>query len=103
MLKIQLDEPGPEDLCSLKVIDVFSFFFLSFMKKKKMLSSHSLYLESLSIQQNRKLASFRMFMIECSISFLGSICYFNIQQYLALLAVNEFFNDHKCSEYGSCN
>lgn len=62
-----------------------------------------MYSELLSIQQNARLATFQMFIIACSISFLGSFCLLNVQQYFVFLAVKEFFNDHKFSEYASCN
>lgn len=61
-----------------------------------------MYSELLSIQQNARLATFQMFIIACSISFLGSFCLLNVQQYFVFLAV-KFFNDHKFSEYASCN
>lgn len=62
-----------------------------------------MYSELLFIQQNARLATFQMFIIVCSISFLGSFCLLNVQQYFVFLAVKEIFHDHKFSEYASCN
>lgn len=72
------------------------FLFLFYViPKKKMRQSCSMYSELLSIQQNARLATFQMFIIVCNISFLGSFCLLNVQQYFVFWAVKEFFNDHK--------